>query len=90
MWLQAEIESNAAKNLNKLLSAAYVLDIPDAFSRISWEILLAQAGPFVSLSGVTDHSLVFGNILGMLRKAYGIFETNKFQRSSRRERRKSI
>ena len=90
MWLQAEIESNAAKNLNKLLSAAYVLDIPDAFSRISWEILLAQAGPFVSLSGVTDHSLVFGNILGMLRKAYGIFETDKFQRSSRRERRKSI
>jgi len=41
MWLQVGIESHDAKDLNKLLFAAYVLDIPDAFSRISWEILLA-------------------------------------------------
>ena len=65
MWLQAGIESHDAKDLNKLLFAAYVLDVPDAFSRISWEILLAQVGPFVDLPGVTDHGLVTGNMLGM-------------------------
>ncbi len=65
MWLQAKIESFAAKDLNKLLFAAYVLDIPDAFSRISWEILLVQVGPFVNLPGVIDHDFVAGNILGM-------------------------
>jgi len=35
MWLQVGVESHDAKDLNKLLFAAYILDILDAFSRIS-------------------------------------------------------
>ncbi len=65
MWLQARIEAHAPEELNKLLFAAYVLDSPDAFSRISWEILMVQVGPFVHLPGLTDNDLVTGNILGM-------------------------
>jgi len=51
--LQARIESFTAKDPNKLLFAVYVLDGPDAFSKISWEILLIQVGPFVNLPEVT-------------------------------------
>ena len=49
MWLQAKIDSLDAKDLHKLLFAAYILDNPDVFSRISWEILFIQIGPFVNL-----------------------------------------
>ena len=65
IWLHAGIESYPASDHNKLLFAAFVLDIPTAFSRISWEILLAQVGPFVNLPGLTDHDLFTYNILGM-------------------------
>jgi len=65
MRLQAGIESLAVEDLDKLLFASYVLDSPDAFSRISWEILFVQVGPFVTIPGVTDHNLVTGDILGM-------------------------
>ena len=67
MWLHAGIKSFDAKDLNKLLFAAFVLDDPTAFSRISWEILLAQVGPFVDLPGMTDHDLVTSN--NILRKS---------------------
>ncbi len=53
------------KDLDRLLFAAYVLDSPDAFSRVSWEILFVQVGPFVNLPGLIDYELVTGNILGM-------------------------
>jgi len=65
IWLQAEIASLAVKDLDRLLFAAYVLDSPDAFSRVSWEILFVQVGPFVNLPGLIDYELVTGNILGM-------------------------
>ena len=35
MWLQAGIESVAVKDFDKLLFAAYILDNPDTFLRIS-------------------------------------------------------
>lgn len=64
MWFQAKIDSFDAKDLHKLFFAAYILDSPDAFSRISWEILFIQVGPFLNLPGVTDHDFITGNILG--------------------------
>ena len=67
-WLQAGIETSVAKDFNKLLFAAYVLDIPDAFSRISWEILVVQVGPFFNLPGLTDQDLVSHDLLGISRK----------------------
>jgi hypothetical protein len=65
--LQTSIETSAAEDFNKLLLAAYLLDVPDAFTRISWEILLIQVGPFIDLPGVSDHDLVSHNLLGTLR-----------------------
>jgi hypothetical protein len=68
LWLRTHIESTGAKNLNDLLFVAYVLDLPDAFQRISWEILKAQAGTFVNLPGLAGHELVHHNLLGMPRR----------------------
>ena len=73
LWLRTHIESTVARKptnpriLNDLLLVAYVLDLPDAFERVSWEILKAQAGAFVNLPGVTDHELVHHNLLGKSR-----------------------
>lgn len=66
VWLRAGIKSATAEDLSKLLFAAYILDLPDMFSRISWEILLIQTGPIIDLPGVTDHPLIKGNLLGTL------------------------
>lgn len=68
MWFHAWSGSHTEKDLTKLLFAAYVLDIPDAFSRYSWEMLLVHDGPFISLPGVSDQGLITGNILGMSTK----------------------
>src|SRR5947207_6521081 len=46
LWIKPHIELPAAKDFNELMFVAYVLDLPGAFSRISWEILEAQVGPF--------------------------------------------
>ena len=64
MWLKAEIEHLTTKDINRSLFAAYVLDSPDAFSRIWWEIIYNQVGPFTNLPGMADHDLVTGNVLG--------------------------
>jgi hypothetical protein len=56
-WLQ-EANSSVAKDLNKYLFVAYVLDAPCAFLRISWEIINCQTGPFTCLPGLTDHDLI--------------------------------
>lgn len=69
IWLQAGIASLAVKDLDRLLFAAYVLDSPDAFSRVSWEILFVQVGPFVILPGLIGHELVTGNILSIVNQA---------------------
>jgi hypothetical protein len=54
------------RDLHRLLVVAYALDIPEAFSVISWEILQRRVGPFFDLPGVTGHSLVQHDLLGML------------------------
>jgi hypothetical protein len=69
--LQTSILTSTAEDFNKLLFAAYVLDSPDAFARISWEILLIQVGPFVDLPGVNNHNLIPHTLLGMLRRFEG-------------------
>lgn len=69
--LQTSVGTSPAQDFNKLLFAAYVLDVPEAFSRISWEILLIQVGPFVDLPGVSDHDLIPHTLLGMLKKFEG-------------------
>lgn len=48
-WLRAGIESSAPEDFSKLLLAAYVLDIPAMFSKLSWEIIIPQAGSFVRI-----------------------------------------
>jgi hypothetical protein len=64
LWLQNWIKSADDPDLTKLLFAAYVLDAPHAFSRISWKILVAQVGPFVNLQGLAEHELVPYSLLG--------------------------
>lgn len=66
IWLKMEIEHLIVKDIKRSLFAAYVLDSPDAFSRISWEMIYDHVGPFNHLPGMTDHDLVTGNVLGML------------------------
>jgi len=65
LWLQNWIRSTGNRDLSKLLFVAYVLDTPDAFSRISWEILIAQVGLFVNLSGLSEHELMPYSLPGM-------------------------
>jgi hypothetical protein len=53
------------RDLHRLLVVAYALDIPEAFSVISWEILQRRVGPFFDLPGVTGHILVQHDLLGI-------------------------
>ena len=68
-WFQA-IATNSynAGELNKLLFAAFVLDMPEAFERISAKILLFHKGPFLQLPGFTDHDLAPPSLLGTIKK----------------------
>lgn len=67
-WLQAiVIESHNTEELNKLLFAAFVLDMPEAFEKISARILLLHKGPFLQLPGFTDHDLAPPALLGTIK-----------------------
>lgn len=68
-WFQAiATKSQNAGELNKLLFAAFVLDTPEAFERISVMILLLHKGPFPQLPGFTDHDLAPPCLLGTIKK----------------------
>ncbi|MCJ1382309.1 hypothetical protein MMC17_005422 [Xylographa soralifera] len=63
LWLRSGMKNHTGKNhiaadWNKLLFAAYVLDTPDEFTSISWEIMLYHVGPYLSLSGITYQALI--------------------------------
>lgn len=58
VWLQRLLRDAGAKDLNRLLLLAYVLDLPDCFSSISWEILQTHTGQFVDLPLLADHPLI--------------------------------
>lgn len=68
-WFQAmAIKDHDAQTLNKLLFAALVLDMPEAFERISKRILLIHKGQFFQLPGFTDHDLAPPSLLGTIKK----------------------
>lgn len=68
-WFQAvAIESYNARELNKLLFTAFVLDLPEAFERISARILLFHKGPFLQLPEFSDHDLAPPCFLGTVKK----------------------
>ncbi len=56
-WLQIDVAKYQIKDLTKFLFAAYILDTPEPFMRISMRILLLHIGPFISLPGFTDQDL---------------------------------
>lgn len=66
LWLRALSKDAPYKDLSKLLLVAYILDLPDMFSRISWEVMQLQAGPFIDVPGLAGHPLVPHNLLSML------------------------
>lgn len=71
-WLRRDFGAYAPEYLNKLLFAAYTLNICDAFGKISRKILFLQVGPFKGLPGFTDHDLVdrddlLGKFFSLLR-----------------------
>ena len=53
-WLRVGLESSAPEDLNKLLLAAYILDIPVMFSKIFWENIVRQAGSSVHLPELAE------------------------------------
>ena len=57
-WIDRAGAGCSGQDWYKLLFAAYVMDLPRAFSRISWHVLNAHTGPFTHSAGVTDHSLI--------------------------------
>ncbi|MCJ1397827.1 hypothetical protein MMC11_001023 [Xylographa trunciseda] len=62
VWLQSGIKNNTgmkynAKHCNTILFAAYALDAPEEFARISWEIVLNHVGPYLNLPGITGHDI---------------------------------
>src|SRR5204862_7989783 len=64
LWLQKLIRVAPPDDLDRLLLVAYILDLPEFFSTISWEILLLQAGPFLDMHVLADHPLVRHDLLG--------------------------
>ena len=66
IWLQAAFEyPTGSGDIEKYLFAAYVLDVPEMFSGITWEIIVDHTGPLLYLKGLNDHGLIPDNILGM-------------------------
>ena len=49
----------------KLFFAAYVFDIPEAFSALTWKIAACHGGPITALKGLTECDILPDSILGM-------------------------
>lgn len=64
VWIQTYIKTSGWNDYNSLLFVAYVLDLPDFFASISWEMLKSQAGPFVHFPGLSDHALIRHDLVG--------------------------
>ena len=66
IWFQAlDPLPSVVSDSHKLLFAAYVLDAPHAFSRISWEILFNHSGPYKELANIEDYGLFIRDMTGM-------------------------
>ncbi|OAP54365.1 hypothetical protein AYL99_11466 [Fonsecaea erecta] len=64
LLLQRLSDTYVASELNRQLLVAFLLDLPTAFSDISWRLMQAQAGSFEALPGLTDHPTVPSSFLG--------------------------
>ncbi len=71
LWLQSLIGTTDDRDFSRLLFVAYILDAPDAFSRISWAMLVAQVGQFAQLAGLREQELIPYNLLGMSKSSRG-------------------
>lgn len=58
LWLRVDTTDYSPEDLNKVLFAAYILDIPDVFMRVSRIILFDHPGQFLNLPGFTDEDLI--------------------------------
>lgn len=58
LWLRVDTADYSPEDLNKLLFAAYILNIPDVFMRVSRIILFNHPGQFLNLPGFTDEDLI--------------------------------
>ena len=58
LWLRVDTTDYSPEDLNKVLFAAYILDIPDVFMRVSRIILFNHPGQFLNLPGFTDEDLI--------------------------------
>ncbi len=58
MWLKARLQVSDAEDHTRILFAAYVLDLPDAFSAVSWQMLLAEVGSFYGRPSLCSSELV--------------------------------
>lgn len=65
-WLQLDLRPYSFTDLNKLLFAAYTLDIGDAFEEISRRILSHQRGYFSTFPGFPNHGFDHPVLLGKL------------------------
>ena len=63
IWLPATAY-DARKGVYEILLAAYLLDLPETFSQVSWAIILNQEEPFMQLPLPTGHSLMPQSVLG--------------------------
>jgi hypothetical protein len=77
VWLQAGLEAYVPKDWIKLVHAAYILDIPTAFARTSWEVIIAKKGPLNKLVVPFAPDLIKHNLSSMLRTInFFIFAVN--------------
>lgn len=58
LWLRVDTADYSPEDLNKLLFAAYILDIPHVFMRVSRIILFNHPGHFLNLPGFTHEDLI--------------------------------
>lgn len=58
LWLRVDTADYSPEDLNKVLFASYILDIPDVFMKVSRIILFNHPGQFLNLPGFTDEDLI--------------------------------
>lgn len=65
VWLMDALDLKPSNEDSiKLFFAAYVFDIPNAFSTLSWTVIFSHGGPVTALQGLTGYDLLPDSILG--------------------------
>jgi hypothetical protein len=63
-WLQ-RVNTSLSEDLIQYLLVAYILDAPHAFARLSWLVILNQAGPYSDQTGLSENYITLKSILGI-------------------------